>query len=279
MMQNQGRGALQRTAENMLFPATVTEDISAPLNDELLRLKAATGDGAAFFTTPSKKADFGEGEKVQMTREEWLEFIQNGNGYAAKQAEKFIQTSYYKSLSDDEKIKTVSGIKEIANYRAMKQLAKSRNIAYSKDEMENKLKLLEKCGNDYSKYFKISTTFSGDKLESKLEKMEVCDRMNMKYETYENIANSLNKLQSSTDSKGKIIKGKSKQDKVYAYLTKQYQSGNLTKEQWWYLWVSNYSPEKNDGKYPFWKNCPYKWIVQEKQAEKAEAKEKQKNRA
>lgn len=279
MPQNQGRGAMQRTVENMLLPATITEDVSMPLNDELLRLKSATGDGSAFFAMPNKKADFGDGQKIQMTTQERQEFIKNGNGYAAKQAEKLIQTSYYKSLPDDEKIKAVKGIKEIANYKAMKQLAKDHDIAYSKDEMENKLELLKECGNDYSKYFKVSTAFSGDKTGKKVEKMESCDRMHMKYETYENITNSLNKLHDSTDSRGKTVKGKSKQDKVYAYLTKQYQSGNITKEQWWYLWVDSYSPERNDGKYPYWKNCPYKWIVQKKQAEKAEEKEEKKNRA
>lgn len=279
MPQNQGRGAMQRTVENMLLPATITEDVSMPLNDELLRLKSATGDGSAFFAMPNKKADFGDGQKIQMTTQERQEFIKNGNGYAAKQAEKLIQTSYYKSLPDDEKIKAVKGIKEIANYKAMKQLAKDHDIAYSKDEMENKLELLKECGNDYSKYFKVSTAFSGDKTGKKVEKMESCDRMHMKYETYENITNSLDKLHDSTDSRGKTVKGKSKQDKVYAYLTKQYQSGNITKEQCWYLWVDSYSPERNDGKYPYWKNCPYKWIVQKKQAEKAEEKEEKKNRA
>lgn len=147
--------------------------------------------------------------------------------------------------------------------------------------MDNKLKLLKECGNDYAKYLKVGDNFNGDRLESKLEKMNACDKLKMDYKTYDNLTATLSDLHDSTDSNGKTIKGKSRKDKVLSTLNEQYNAGKITQEQMWYLWVNSYSPSKRDKKYPrwHWEDCPYQWIVDEKKAEKEAAKEEKKNRA
>lgn len=39
------------------------------------------------------------------------DYIQNGNGYSAKNVEKLIQSSYYKGLSDSDKIDAINKVK------------------------------------------------------------------------------------------------------------------------------------------------------------------------
>lgn len=281
VMQNQGRDAVARTIENVLNPTTVSQTQSQPVNDELLRLSKRTGDNAAFFTMPTKKVDFGEGNVVQMSSKERQEYIRDGNGYSAKNVEKLMQSSYYKGLSDSDKIDAINDVKKIGNYKAKKQLAAAHNISFSDDTMENKLKLLKECGNDYAKYLKVGNDFNGDRLENKLEKMNACDKLKMDYAAYDNLTATLSDLHDSTDSNGKTIKGKSRKDKVLATLNEQYKSGKITQEQMWYLWVNSYSPSKRDKDYPrwHWEDCPYQWIVDDKKAKKEAVKEEAKNRA
>ena len=145
--------------------------------------------------------------------------------------------------------------------------------------MENKLELLKECGNDYAKYHAIQNDFSGDKLETKVKKMEACDRFNMYYATYDEVTGILADLHDSTDANGKTIKGASRKDKVYKTLAEQKKAGKITDEQMWYIWVDSYNANTRDKKssLPYWKDCPYQWIVDAKVAEKEAAAEAKKN--
>ena len=281
MLQNQGREVMKRTIENMLAPSTMSEKTTHALNDELLRLNKDTGLKTQFLSYPDKKQDLGSAGVYKLKDgEEYNAFIKNANGYAREQMNKLIQDDYYKGLSDEEKIEALGQIEEIGKYKAKQELAKAHDTSYSTDEMENKLELLKECGNDYAKYHAIQNGFSGDTMESKIKKMEVCDKLSLEYATYDEVTGLLSALHDSTDAEGKTIKGKARKDKVYATLVEQRDAGKITDEQMWYIWVDSYNAKTRDKKssLPYWKDCPYKWIVDAKVAEKEAEAEAKKNR-
>lgn len=194
MMQNQGRNAVQRTAENMLFPSTVGQTKSHKVNDELLRLNDATGSKSQFFAYPDKRQEFG-GETVVLSSDEWLNFIENSNGYASRQAENLIGSSFYKGMSDEDKVDAISTVKKYANYKAKKALASERGLSY-------------KGSADMVKMDKAVEVMKGN----------VVAYMKMKADTAEIKANT-------SEDKAEIKK----------YLKRLKDGGTLTDEQYWYM--------------------------------------------
>lgn len=195
MMQNQGRNVIQRTAENMLYPSTVGQEKSHKVNDELLRLNEATGKESQFFAYPDKKQTFGS-KTITLSSDEWLDFIERSNGYASRQVENLIASGFYKDMDDEDKIKTISTVKEYANYKAKKILAKERGISYNGSTEMIKLDGAVKAMNgNILAYIKMKT-----------EVKEIEDNT-----------------------------GDGEKDAIKKYLKQLKDGGTLTDEQWWYM--------------------------------------------
>lgn len=194
MMQNQGRNAVQRTAENVLFPSTVGQEKSHKVNDELLRLNEATGKGSQFFAYPDKKQTFGS-ETITLSSDEWLDFIERSNGYASRQAENLIGSSFYNEMSDEDKVDAISTVKKYANYKAKKALASEYGISY-------------KGASDMIKMDGAVKAMNGN----------LVSYMKIKADTAEIKANT-------SDDKAEVKK----------YLKQLKDGGTLTEEQWWYM--------------------------------------------
>lgn len=282
MLQNQGRDIGNRAFENIIAPTPASRTQSKPVNDELLRLNKATGDNTMFFSMPAKKEDFGEGQEVKLTADEWLNYINNANGKAAKQVETMLGTEDYKALDDGQKIKTINNIKKLANYQAKKIIAESHGIEWSNDDLE---KVLDDISENkitpaeyYSQKSLVGDSITGTYSEVKRQ-MKICDKMGMDYEAYHTASTYLNKLRNSTDENGKTIKGNAAKDKKFAALKKWVEEGDVTEEQAWYLWTEEYNSNnrKNDDGYMHWRDCPYQWIIDNKEYEKAMEAEKKKN--
>jgi hypothetical protein len=166
MMHNQGRNAVQRTIENMLFPSTVSQKTPNALNDELLRLNKSTGSKSQFLSYPANKLDLGSAGEYRLSGEERNTFIKNANGYASEQMNKLIQTKEYKVMSDAKKVKVLSDIEKYAKYLAEQKLAEGHGKKFVDEDYEK----IKKSRIEPYKYYVMTdfmSNITGDGQKSK----------------------------------------------------------------------------------------------------------------
>lgn len=141
----------------------------------------------------------------------------------------------------------ISSLYELANYEARKQTLDKRGYDYN---LSDKEEVLESDVKPYE-YYAAKKRFSGKwkTYKTVVKYAEHADRLGMDDDKYVEMNEALNGIK--TDKKnGKTVSG-SREKKVKEYLNRELNAGNITKEQWWYWYVMEYSSQA--------KNSPYAW--------------------
>jgi hypothetical protein len=277
----EGDTVAERVLHNVFNPGNYSSNKRTELDDKLTELYEATGSSTVLPKTAATYIDESEqNPKVYLNSEEYTKFAKTKGQKSQKYVSDFVNSDIYKAMDNDAKVDVVADLYSLANYEARKEALAGHSIDFSTKMYENALESgVEPYEYYATKAVGAAAGMTGE-FEDVQEKMDICDKLKMDYSTYSELSKTISDLHDSTDANGKTIKGKSRKDKVYATLKKQRDTGVITDEQMWYVWVDNYNAKTRDKKssLPYWKDCPYKWIVDAKVAEKEAAAEAKKNR-
>lgn len=272
-----------RAFNNFVNPGNYSSNKRTALDNELERLYQSTGDSGIFPAVASGTINESkQNPKISMTPLEFSKFSTTKGGKSQQYVSDFVNSEAYDQLDDSEKADIISSLYDLANYEARKQTLRNRGYDYSQENYENVLTEITENKITPAEYYSqkslVGDSITGTYSEVKRQ-MKICDKMGMDYEAYHTASTYLNKLRSSTDENGKTIKGNAAKDKKFAALKKWVEEGDVTEEQAWYLWTEEYNSNnrKNDDGYMHWRDCPYQWIIDNKEYEKAMEAEKRKN--
>ena len=270
---------LARTFNNFFNPTTYSSNKRTELDLTLEALYKDTGDSGVLPKSATNYVTV-DGTNYHKKPAEKTAYDKTKGQKSKQYVSDFVNSNVYGNLDNTTKTKIVEELYNLTNYEAKKEMLDNRQINYSDSEYEN---VLDSGVSPYEYYATKAVSAAAGmtgKFEDVQEKMDTCDKLKMDYSTYSELSKALSDLHDSTDANGKTIKGKSRKDKVYATLKEQRDSGVITDEQMWYIWVDSYNAKTRDKKssLPYWKDCPYKWIVDAKVAEKEADAEAKKNR-
>lgn len=272
-----------RAFNNFVNPGNYSSNKRTSLDNELERLYQSTGDSGIFPAVASGTINESkQNPKISMTPLEFSKFSTTKGRKSQQYVSDFVNSEAYDQLDDSEKADIISSLYDLANYEARKQTLRNRGYDYSQENYENVLTEITENKITPAEYYSqkslVGDSITGTYSEVKRQ-MKICDKMGMDYEAYHTASTYLNKLRSSTDENGKTIKGNAAKDKKFAALKKWVEEGDVTEEQAWYLWTEEYNSNnrKNDDGYMHWRDCPYQWIIDNKEYEKAMEAEKRKN--
>lgn len=272
-----------RAFNNFVNPGNYSSNKRTSLDNELERLYQSTGDSGIFPAVASGTINESkQNPKISMTPLEFSKFSTTKGRKSQQYVSDFVNSEAYDQLDDSEKADIISSLYDLANYEARKQTLRNRGYDYSQENYENVLTEITENKITPAEYYSqkslVGDSITGTYSEVKRQ-MKICDKMGMDYEAYHTASTYLNKLRNSTDENGKTIKGNAAKDKKFAALKKWVEEGDVTEEQAWYLWTEEYNSNnrKNDDGYMHWRDCPYQWIIDNKEYEKAMEAEKRKN--
>ena len=272
-----------RAFNNFVNPGNYSSNKRTSLDNELERLYQSTGDSGIFPAVASITINESkQNPKISMTPLEFSKFSTTKGRKSQQYVSDFVNSESYDQLDDSEKADIISSLYDLANYEARKQTLRNRGYDYSQENYENVLTEITENKITPAEYYSqkslVGDSITGTYSEVKRQ-MKICDKMGMDYEAYHTASTYLNKLRNSTDENGKTIKGNAAKDKKFAALKKWVEEGDVTDEQAWYLWTEEYNSNnrKNDDGYMHWRDCPYQWIIDNKEYEKAMEAEKKKN--
>lgn len=272
-----------RAFNNFVNPGNYSSNKRTSLDNELERLYQSTGDSGIFPAVASSTINESQqNPKISMTPLEFSKFSTTKGKKSQQYVSDFVNSEAYDQLDDSEKADIISSLYDLANYEARKQTLRNRGYDYSQENYENVLTEITENKITPAEYYSqkslVGDSITGTYSEVKRQ-MKICDKMGMDYEAYHTASTYLNKLRNSTDENGKTIKGNAAKDKKFAALKKWVEEGDVTEEQAWYLWTEEYNSNnrKNDDGYMHWRDCPYQWIIDNKEYEKAMEAEKRKN--
>lgn len=272
-----------RAFNNFVNPGNYSSNKRTSLDNELERLYQSTGDSGIFPAVASGTINESQqNPKISMTPLEFSKFSTTKGRKSQQYVSDFVNSESYDQLDDSEKADIISSLYDLANYEARKQTLRNRGYDYSQENYENVLTEITENKITPAEYYSqkalVGDSITGTYAEVKRQ-MKICDKMGMDYESYHTASTYLNKLRNSTDENGKTIKGNAAKDKKFAALKKWVEEGDVTEEQAWYLWTEEYNSNnrKNDDGYMHWRDCPYQWIIDNKEYEKAMEAEKKKN--
>lgn len=107
----------ERVVNNFANPAYMSEIQTSPMEEELLRLYEATGEGSVLPNRAQKYFNVDK-EKYYLTGEQYVQYATTKGQMSYKMLGELTSDSIYKGLPDEEKVKTVSKIYEYANAKA-----------------------------------------------------------------------------------------------------------------------------------------------------------------
>lgn len=103
-----------RALNNFLNPAYTSSLNVTPVDEEIQRLYNATGVGSVIPSRADKSITV-DGEDINLSGDKYVEYAKTKGGTAFDLLSSIIDTSAYKGLSDDEKVKLISDVYEYAN--------------------------------------------------------------------------------------------------------------------------------------------------------------------
>lgn len=103
-----------RVLNNFLNPAYTSSLNVTPVDEEIQRLYNATGVGSVIPSRADKSITV-DGEAINLSGDKYVEYAKTKGGTAFDLLSSIIDTSAYKGLSDDEKVKLISDVYEYAN--------------------------------------------------------------------------------------------------------------------------------------------------------------------
>ena len=128
MAQNAGRNILQKWFDNLVNPAMVTvpSALADPVRDEATRLYESTKDTKAY--QPKIGLSYLAVDGHVPTTEEYTEFLQIADTAMNQIASDVMQSDYYSTLSDEEKVNVLNGI-----YSAVQSVERAKYLGIDKD--------------------------------------------------------------------------------------------------------------------------------------------------
>ena len=133
-----------RAFENFLSPGYIGNRSASGAENALRELYNATGDSAVLPSKPQKSYTV-DGEKRNLTADQWLR-LSNAKGQTALAAvENLTQSNAYQSMSDTEKVNAVKAVYDYAS-------AVAANQVYGK-ELEGTIKSVKESGIDPGLYY------------------------------------------------------------------------------------------------------------------------------
>ena len=136
---NEGGNMLGRAFLNMLSPGYYSSKDLDKYDDEIYRLYESTGELDAFPSSSSSSVTFDK-ETMKFSPEEYTEWHKTRWQTEEKYVNQFIDSQSYKSLSDEERIKTIADIRGYAQKVAKRQFLESKGYTFvdSKEEYEER---------------------------------------------------------------------------------------------------------------------------------------------
>ncbi len=244
----EGGSIAGRAFNNFINPGNYSSNKRTALDNELEALYQSTGDSGIFPALASSTINESkQNPKISMTPEEYSRYSTIKGKKSQQYVSDFVNSEAYDQLDDSEKADIISSLYELANYEARKQTLDKRGYDYN---LSDKEEVLESDVKPYE-YYAAKKRFSGKwkTYKTVVKYAEHADRLGMDDDKYVEMNEALNGIK--TDKKnGKTVSG-SREKKVKEYLNRELNAGNITKEQWWYWYVMEYSSQA--------KNSPYAW--------------------
>lgn len=244
-----------RALMNMVSPGIYKSSQETAVDRRLQQLYKTTGANNILPKVPDKTFIHNDKNYV-LDSKQYTRYAKTAGQKKYSYVGGFMNSDYYKQLSNDEKAKVIGNLYELANYEAKKQALRSEGVNYSSETYE---KVLSSGVKPYE-YYAVRKLFDNnyDYEEAAVYK-KYCDRMDMEYNKFIEVMTATNTVNmvSDRDAKGKEIKGRTRQDKVRAYLQQQINAGNMTREQAEYV-LTKWYPSRA-------KNSQYSWIRQANQ--------------
>lgn len=155
-----------RAFENFLSPGYIGNRSASGAENALRELYNATGDSAVLPSKPQKTYTV-DGEKRNLTADQWLR-LSNAKGQTALAAvESLTQSNAYQSMSDTEKVNAVKAVYDYAS-------AVAANQVYGK-ELEGTIKSVKESGIDPGLYYAYKEM--EDALNESMEGYEARDQV------------------------------------------------------------------------------------------------------
>ena len=136
---SEGGNMLGRAFLNMISPGYYSSKDLDEYDDEIYRLYESTGELDAFPSNSSTSVTFDK-NTFKFTDEEYTEWHKLRWQTEEKYVNQFIDSQSYKSLSDEERIKTIADIRGYAQKVAKRQFLESKGYTFvdSKEEYEER---------------------------------------------------------------------------------------------------------------------------------------------
>lgn len=131
-------GAIERTLNNFLNPAYMSDIDTSETESALLALYDQTGD-ASILPSRAKKYFTVDGERKDLTAEEYVVYAQEKGQRSYQLVSDLMNSSQFNSMSDDEKVKAIRNAYDLAN-----QKAKAAISDYSVDKWVDKAEEAQK---------------------------------------------------------------------------------------------------------------------------------------
>lgn len=251
------KDVIARALNNLMNPGNYSSNKKTVLDRELEKLYKRTGNNGVLPKAVSGTINATQQHPaVYLNAQQYTRYAKTAGRKKYSYVGSFVSSDYYRQLSDDDKVKIISNLYELANYEAKKQALRFEGVNYSSETYE---KVLSSGVKPYE-YYAVRKLFDNnyDYEEAAVYK-KYCDRMDMEYNKFIEVMTATNTVNmvSDRDAKGKEIKGRTRQDKVRAYLQQQINAGNMTREQAEYV-LTKWYPSRA-------KNSQYSWIRQANQ--------------
>ena len=159
--------ALKRGLNNFLNPAYTSTIDTSDMEEELLRIYEATGDGGVFPSRADKSFTV-DGEDIYLTADEYVRYATLKGEKSYKLVSDLVNSSAYKKLSTEEQAKAVKEAYDYANQKAKETISN-----YKPDTWVSKADEFANVGNYLS--FKTEVASTREDNGGKISKQEVVD--------------------------------------------------------------------------------------------------------
>lgn len=126
--------SVERLLLNAFSPSYMATSKRTENDDELYRLYDETGD-VDVFPSSMKKSFTYQGTKYDLTGSEYTEFNQGMLQMENQYVNDFIDSPQYQTMTDDERVKTISNIREFCYKYAKDEYLKSKGVDFNESDM------------------------------------------------------------------------------------------------------------------------------------------------
>lgn len=225
-----------RAFDALINPSNKRKDTMTKEGEEILRLYNKTGNDDIIPAGLNQKIVFNN-NYYQMTRKEYNEYKKSYGDAFEQNVKKIMDTSEYKSASDDEKAEMIAGVMNYAKDKAKDEYLTKQGVDYSKTTktgekskyLSDKVDALTNDDFTIADYY-IYKTYASNLINGK--EQDIRNRLNtinafgIDYQTYSKYMKDIKEIKGDTDKNGKTISN-SRKKKVYEYIN----SLDLTSEQ------------------------------------------------